>query len=121
MADTDFQLNQRAAWQQLGKGEDIYAGFAKLNSLFLSEIDYSFEITPATISFWDKVKILFGRKLKTGANYYTIAKESEKTLENLKIKVTIKRESPGKYDSSVVTTPETALKPEEINVINFPK
>jgi hypothetical protein len=121
MADAEFQINQRNAWIALGKADDLYAGFAKLNSLFLNEIDYSFEITPTSFSFWEKVKMFFGTKHKAGAMYYTMAKTSEASANNLKIKITIKRESAGKYDSEIKTMPETSLKNEEINVIGFTK
>src|ERR1017187_9341788 len=121
MADAEFQINQRNAWLQLGKNDDLYAGFAKLNLLFLNEIDYSFEITPTSFSFWDKMKMIFSRQLKSGAMYYTMAKASEPSVSNLKITITIKRESAGKYNSDITTTPETSLKSEEINVIGFSK
>jgi len=91
------------------------------NLFHLNEIDYSFEITPKAFSWWDKFKMLFQKQFKSGAAYYTIAKAHEPAQSNLKIKITIKRESPGKYGSDITTTPETSLKSEEINVIGFSK
>ena len=65
--------------------------------------------------------MIFSRQLKSGAMYYTMAKASEPSVSNLKITITIKRESAGKYNSDITTTPETSLKSEEINVIGFSK
>ncbi len=120
LADADFQINQRNAWLQMGKSDETFAGFSKLSSLFLNEIDYSFELMPAPPSWWDKLKQFFGIRLKSDNSYYAIA-TANPTPSNLKIKISIKRDSPGKYDSEIATTPETPLKPEEINVIGFIK
>ena len=120
MSDTDFQLNQRDAWLALGKTDEAYAGYAKLSALFLSEIDYSFELMPRPFSKWDKFKQFFRIPLKSNRSNYAIA-DANTTPANLKIKISIKRESQGKYDTSIETVPPTPLKPEEINVIGFTK
>jgi hypothetical protein len=121
MADTDFQLNQQSAWQQMNKQDTRYAGFSKASSLFLNEMDFSFELMPTPLSWWEKIKLLFGGRLKSRGTFYTVASASAPSESKLKIKISIKREGQGKYDSAITTTPETPLKPEEINVVGFIK
>lgn len=121
MADTDFQLNQQSAWLQMNKSDSRLAGLAKASALFLKEMDFSFELMPTPVSWFNKIKLFFGARLKSKSTYYTLATTNAERESILKIKITIIRESPGKYDSIVATSPETHLKPEEINVVGFPK
>lgn len=119
MADTDFQLNQQSAWRQMNKGDDRFAGFAKASALFLNEMDFSFELEQTPVSMWDKVKLFFGGRLKSTGTFYTVASAKAGGEGILKIKISIRRDGPGKYETDIVTNPET--KPEEINVVGFIK
>lgn len=87
MADTDMQLQQGKAWQDLTKNIPLAAGSSHLKFLGLDEIEFSFCLSEKKPNLMNRVLIRTKLKRQAEVKVFKITQANE-SVYNLKIRVT---------------------------------